>query len=284
MKLVTFTDSKGTRVGIAGGGGIVDLKAVDPDLPRDMIGLMGQWHEVRPALERAASREASFALKSVKLEAPVPRPGKVLAIGLNYADHIAESGQQTPEQQVWFCKHVTSVNGPFADIQLPKVSVALDYEAELVVIMGKRCKHVVKEKAHEVVFGYCVGNDVTVRDWQFKTPQWMLGKSFDSHAPFGPWIVTADEIGDPHVLGIRAFVNNEKRQESNTKHLVFNVYDQIALLSQAMTLMPGDVIFTGTPSGVGAAMRPPRFLKAGDVTRIEIDKIGAIEAKVVPEP
>ncbi len=178
---------------------------------------------------------------------------------------------------------MTSVNAPFDPIELPNVSMMLDYEAELVAVIGKRCKHVPKEKAHDVVFGYCAGNDVTVRDWQFKTPQWMLGKSFDTHAPFGPWIVTADEIGDPHALGIRAFVNGEKRQDSNTKHLVFNVYDQIALLSQAMTLEPGDIIFTGTPGGVGVAMKPPQFMKAGDVTRIEIDKIGAIEATIVPE-
>jgi 2-keto-4-pentenoate hydratase/2-oxohepta-3-ene-1,7-dioic acid hydratase in catechol pathway len=283
MKLVTFTDNSSTRIGIAKDGGIVDLKRVDPDLPRDMIALMNQWQQVRGAVERAASRSADITLKSVKLEAPVPRPGKVLAIGLNYADHIAESGQKTPEQQVWFCKHVTSINPPFEAVQLPKASMMLDYEAELVAVIGKRCKHVAKEKAHEVVFGYCAGNDVTVRDWQFKSPQWMLGKSFDTHAPFGPWIVTADEIGDPHALGIRGFVNGEKRQDSNTKHLVFNVYDQIALLSQAMTLEPGDIIFTGTPGGVGAALKPPQFLKAGDVTRVEIDKIGAIEATVVPE-
>jgi 2-keto-4-pentenoate hydratase/2-oxohepta-3-ene-1,7-dioic acid hydratase in catechol pathway len=214
----------------------------------------------------------------------VQRPGKVFAIGLNYADHIAESGQPTPTEQVWFTKAVTSINAPFESVQLPNVSMLLDYEAELVAVIGKRCKHVPKEKAHEVIFGYCVGNDVTVRDWQFKTPQWVLGKSFDTHAPIGPWIVTPDEIGDPHTLGIRAFVNGEKRQDSNTKHLVFNIYDQIAHISKAMTLEPGDTIFTGTPGGVGVAMKPPQFLKAGDVTRIEIDKIGAIEATVVAEP
>lgn len=284
MKLVTFTDAAGTRIGIAKDDGIVDLKKADADLPRDMIALMTQWSEHRATVERAASRKADAPLSAVKLEAPVPRPGKILAIGLNYADHIEESGQKTPEQQVWFCKHVTSVNAPFAPVQMPKVSMLLDYEAELVAIIGKRAKHVPKDKAHEIVFGYAAGNDVTVRDWQFKTPQWMLGKSFDTHAPFGPWIVTSDEIGDPHALGIRAFVNGEKRQESNTKHLVFNVFDQIAHLSQAMTLEPGDIIFTGTPAGVGAAMKPPQFLKIGDVTRIEIDKIGAIEAIVAAEP
>jgi ureidoglycolate lyase len=284
MKLVTFTDSNGTRIGIAKDDGIVDLKKADADLPRDMITLMSHWEEHRATVERAATRKADLALTAVKLEAPVPRPGKIMAIGLNYADHIEESGQKTPEQQVWFCKHVTAVNAPFAPVQMPNVSMMLDYEAELVVIIGKRAKHVPKDKAHEIVFGYAAGNDVTVRDWQFKTPQWVLGKSFDSHAPFGPWIVTADEIGDPHTLGIRAFVNGEKRQDSNTKHLVFNVFDQIAHLSQAMTLEPGDLIFTGTPGGVGVAMKPPQFLKVGDVTRIEIDKIGAIEATVEAEP
>jgi 2-keto-4-pentenoate hydratase/2-oxohepta-3-ene-1,7-dioic acid hydratase in catechol pathway len=283
MKLVTFTDVAGTRIGIAVDGGIIDLKKVDPDLPRDMIGLMNQWPAVRGTVERAATRKADIAQSAVKLEAPVQRPGKVLAIGLNYADHIAESGQPTPPEQVWFSKAVTSIHAPFEAVQLPKVSMLLDYEAELVAVIGKRCKHVPKEKAHEVIFGYCAGNDVTVRDWQFKTPQWVLGKSFDTHAPIGPWIVTPDEIGDPHALGIRAFVNGEKRQDSNTKHLVFNVFDQIAHISKAMTLEPGDVIFTGTPGGVGVAMKPPSFLKAGDVTRIEIDKIGAIEATVAPE-
>ncbi len=284
MKLVTFTDAAGTRIGLAVDSGIVDLKKVDPDLPRDMIGLMNQWPAVRGAIERAATRKADFAQSAVKLEAPVQRPGKVFAIGLNYADHIAESGQPTPAEQVWFTKAVTSIHAPFEPVQLPKVSMLLDYEAELVAVIGRRCKHVPKEKAHEVIFGYCAGNDVTVRDWQFKTPQWVLGKSFDTHGPIGPWIVTPDEVGDPHALGIRAFVNGEKRQDSNTKHLVFNVFDQIAHISKAMTLEPGDVIFTGTPGGVGVAMKPPQFLKAGDVTRVEIDKIGAIEATVVAEP
>jgi 2-keto-4-pentenoate hydratase/2-oxohepta-3-ene-1,7-dioic acid hydratase in catechol pathway len=284
MKLVTFTDSAGTRIGLAVDGGIVDLKKADPDLPRDMIGLMTQWPAVRGAVERAATRKADIAQSAVKLEAPVQRPGKVFAIGLNYADHIAESGQPTPTEQVWFTKAVTSIHAPFEPVQLPKVSMLLDYEAELVAVIGKRCKHVPKEKVHEVIFGYCAGNDVTVRDWQFKTPQWVLGKSFDTHAPIGPWIVTPDEIGDPHTLGVRAFVNGEKRQDSNTKHLVFNIFDQIAHISKAMTLEPGDIIFTGTPGGVGVAMKPPQFLKAGDVTRIEIDKIGAIEATVVAEP
>ena len=283
MKLVTFTASgDGPRLGIHTDDGIVDVAALEPSAPRSMIELAPLWQNWRNEFAKLATRPAT--IRHAKLHAPIQRPGKVLAIGLNYADHIAESGQKTPEEQVWFAKMPTCVNGPFEDIQLPKVSMLLDYEAELVVVIGKRCKHVPKDKAHQVIFGYCAGNDVTVRDWQFKTPQWVLGKSFDTHGPIGPWIVTPDEIGDPHTLGIRAFVNGEKRQDSNTKHLVFNVFDQIAHISKAMTLEPGDVIFTGTPGGVGAALKPPQFLKAGDVTRIEIDKIGAIEATVVAEP
>jgi len=224
-----------------------------------------------------------FALKQVRLKAPVPHPQKILAIGLNYADHIAESGVPKPDRQIWFSKLPNAVNGPYDPIQIPKASTSVDYEAEFVVIIGKRCRHVAKEDAAGVIFGYCAGNDVSVRDWQFHTTQWILGKSFDTHAPFGPWIVTPDEAGDPHALGIRCLVNGALRQNSNTCNLVFNVFDQIALLSEAMTLEPGDVIFTGTPGGVGFAAKPPAFLKAGDVVRVEIDRIGALEAGLVPE-
>lgn len=283
MKLVTFTESNSTRAGLVVEGGVVDLSKADASLPRDMIGLITAWAQAKGAVAKAASCKADFALNAVTLQAPVPRPSKVMAIGLNYADHIAESNQKTPEEQVWFAKQVNSIHAPFADVEMPKASHLVDYEAELVVVIGRKCKHVAKDKAHEVIFGFTVGNDVTARDWQFKTAQWILGKSFDTHGPIGPWIVTSDELGDPHALGIRAFVNGEKRQDSNTKNLVFNVFDQIAHLSQAMTLEPGDLIFTGTPGGVGAAMKPPKFLKAGDVMRIEIDRIGAIEATLKPE-
>jgi ureidoglycolate lyase len=283
MKLVTFSDARGTRVGVVSGDGVVDLSRADADLPRDMLGLIREWPRVRSGVERAAGRAADAPLKSVKLHAPVPRPGKIMAIGLNYADHIAESGMKTPEQQIWFSKMPSSVAGPREDIQLPKVSSALDYEVELVAVVGRGGRHISKADAKDAIFGYCVGNDVTVRDWQFKTPQWVLGKSFDTHAPLGPYIVTADEIGDPHVLGLRCFVNGEQRQDSNTKHLVFNVYDQIEELSKAMTLEPGDAIFTGTPGGVGMAMKPPAFLKLGDVVRCEIDRIGEIVNVVAAE-
>src|SRR5271156_1671787 len=252
MKLVRYSDSSGTKLGVIKGDSVIDLSKRWPSLSDDMIGLIKMWPEVRAAVsELVANAPADIALADAHLLAPVSRPGKIMAIGLNYADHVQESGQKTPPHQIWFTKAVTAINGPFDPIQLPLASEATDYEAELVVIIGQRCKHVTKARAAEVVFGYCAGNDVSVRDWQLRTSQWALGKSFDTHAPIGPWIVTPDELGDPHTLGIRCFVNGEQRQNSNTSNLIFNVFDQIELLSRAMTLEPGDVIFTGTPGGVG---------------------------------
>lgn len=277
MKLASFEANGKPRIGIVSGDGLIEI-------PGDMISLIRDWDSRKDELAKLG-REAKpqFKLSDVHLLAPVPNPQKILAIGLNYADHVQESGQPMPERQIWFSKLPSAVNGPFDEIEIPAASPAVDYEAELVFIVGKRCRNVSREQAASAIFGYCAGNDVSVRDWQFHTSQWILGKSFDTHAPFGPCIVTADEVGDPHALGIRCFVNGEKRQDSNTKNLVFDVYDQIALLSQAMTLMPGDVVFTGTPGGVGFASRPPNFLKAGDMVRVEIDRVGAIEAKMAPQ-
>lgn len=285
MKLATFEVDGTERVGVIAGDGLIDLSRAAPQLPTEMKELIRAWPQAEAPVRRAAqTAKPHFALSDVRLKAPVPRPQKILAIGLNYADHIAETGGKTPERQIWFSKLPNAVNGPYDPIQIPKVSNDIDYEAELVFVIAKRCRHVSKERAHEVVFGYCAGNDVTVRDWQFRSPQWILGKSFDTHAPFGPWIVTPDEIGDPHALGIRCLVNGAIRQGSNTSQLVFNVFDQVEHLSQAMTLEPGDVVFTGTPGGVGMAMKPPCYLKAGDTVRVEIDRIGALEARMIPEP
>lgn len=284
MKLVTFEADGRERTGLVVRDGVVDISQAEPSLPRGMIGLIEAWPSAEGALRRLEAADPHWTLSSVRLKAPVPRPGKILAIGLNYADHIAETGRPAPEHQVWFSKAQSAVNGPFDPIQIPRASSAVDYEAEFVVVIGKRCRHVPREDASGVIFGFAAGNDVSVRDWQFRTTQYLLGKSFDTHAPFGPWIVTADEIPDPHALGIRCFVNGEKRQDSSTRNLVFDIYDQIAHISQAMTLEPGDVIYTGTPGGVGFAAQPPRFLAAGDVVRVEIDAIGALEARMIPEP
>jgi 2-keto-4-pentenoate hydratase/2-oxohepta-3-ene-1,7-dioic acid hydratase in catechol pathway len=283
MKLATFEESGSARTGLVVENGVIDLAKADPAIPQDMLTLIREWPALESRVRALDGMTPHFALKQVRLKAPVPHPQKILAIGLNYADHIAESGVPKPDRQIWFSKLPNAVNGPYDPIQIPKASTSVDYEAEFVVIIGKRCRHVAKEDAAGVIFGYCAGNDVSVRDWQFHTTQWILGKSFDTHAPFGPWIVTPDEAGDPHALGIRCLVNGALRQNSNTCNLVFNVFDQIALLSEAMTLEPGDVIFTGTPGGGGFAAKPPTFLKAGDVVRVEIDRIGALEAGLVPE-
>jgi ureidoglycolate lyase len=285
MKLARFqTAGAPEELGVVVGDKVVSLSRAAPSIAGDMIELINDWHDLEPEVRRiAAEASHAIALTEVRLLAPVARPGKIMAIGLNYADHIEESGQAMPEQQIWFSKAVTSVNGPYDPIQIPKVSPYVDYEAELVAVIGKGGRHISSGDAAAAVFGYCVGNDVTERAWQNRTPQWVLGKSFDSHAPFGPWITTADELTDPHTIDIRCLVNGELRQSSNTSHLVFNVWAQIEQLSQAMTLEAGDVIFTGTPGGVGAAMKPMQFLKAGDVVRVEIDKLGAIENRCEPE-
>jgi 2-keto-4-pentenoate hydratase/2-oxohepta-3-ene-1,7-dioic acid hydratase in catechol pathway len=278
MKLVTFG-----RDGVPQTGVVVGDSIVATGMPGTMIDLIAGWQSLRGKIEATLATGEHHPLSSVHLLAPVQRPGKLFAIGLNYADHIAESKMETPQHQVWFTKAVTSINGPYDPIQIPKVSPFADYEVELVAVIGKRGRHISKDKAREHIFGYCVGNDVTERFWQHRTPQWSLGKSFDTHAPIGPWITTAGEVADPHALGLRCFVNGQKRQDSNTKHLVFNIWAQIEHLSQAMTLEPGDLIFTGTPAGVGAAMDPRQFLKAGDIVRCEIDGLGAIEAKMFAE-
>jgi ureidoglycolate lyase len=270
MKLVTFSTGGPIQSGRVEQDSVVSLGNAS------LRGLIAGWDKAAEEARRAAG--PVFKLSEVRLLPPIPRPGKIMAIGLNYTDHIRETGLDVPKEQVWFCKLPTAANGPYDPILLPKVSQQIDYEAELVVVIGKGGRHIAREDAPKAIFGYCVGNDVSARDWQFATPQWLLGKSFDSHAPFGPWITTADEVGNPHTLGIRSFVNDEKRQDSNTKNLVFNIWDQVVHLSKVMTLEPGDLIFTGTPGGVGMAMKPPRYLKDGDQVRIEIDGLGSLDA------
>lgn len=278
MKLATFADASGVHTGVVIGDTITPTA-----IAGSMIELIADWERLQPRVQHNIAGGTAVPLSSVQLLAPVLRPGKVFAIGLNYADHIAESQMATPEHQVWFTKAVTSINGPYSPILIGKTGPFVDYEIELVAIIGKAGKHIPLERAHEHVFGYCVGNDVTERLWQHSTPQWSLGKSFDTHAPIGPWITTADEVPDPHNFNLRCFVNAQKRQESNTQHLVFDVWAQIEHLSQAMTLEPGDVIFTGTPAGIGATMDPRQFLKPGDVLRSEIDGLGVMEATLVAE-
>ena len=281
MRLVTFTHSGSTRIGRLEGDEIVDLGG--SPLPSTMLALL----EAGPdAMATAGSSEGPrVALNEARLEAPIARPPKILAVGLNYADHVAEANMETPQVPMIFNKQSTSVVGPYDDFHWPRASEKLDYEGELAFVIGKRCRHVPRDRAHEVIAGYTVSNDVSVRDWQIRVPTFTMGKSFETHCPLGPAIVTADEIGgDPSQLGIRTFVNGEKRQDSNTKHLIFDCFTLVEHLSTAFTLEPGDVISTGTPSGVAGVMKPPKWLVPGDVVRVEIEGLDAIENTVIKEP
>jgi 2-keto-4-pentenoate hydratase/2-oxohepta-3-ene-1,7-dioic acid hydratase in catechol pathway len=280
MKLATFEYAGRVAFGRIEGDELVDLSQAGCG-----ASLLDCIADGARTYARAASASGPRrALNEVSLRAPVTRPPKILAIGLNYKDHIAETGLETPKFPLFFNKQSTAANHPYAGIHLPRVSDKLDYEGELGFVIGRRCRHVPRARAHEVIAGFVVCNDVSVRDWQMRAQTFTLGKSFDTHCPYGPWLVTPDEVGDPHALDLRTWVNGELRQNSNTRHLVFDCYEQIETLTQAFTLEPGDLILTGTPSGVGIGFDPKRYLAAGDVVRIEIARIGHIENRVVAEP
>ena len=239
------------------------------------------------AADIAMAGEA-VALSDVRLRQPILRPGKILGIGVNYAAHAKESVsfiKTTPASvQKWFNKQATAANGPYDPVHLPLVSEQLDYEAELVAIIGKTGRHVPETRALEMIAGYCCGCDVSVRDWQRASQTMIMGKGFDTHAPFGPYLVTPDEIEDFESLNVRGYVNGELRQSGQPRDMVFSLSQQIAHLTKAFTLEPGDVIFTGTPAGVGAGFDPPKWLKAGDRVRVEIDGLGHIENEIEREP
>ena len=284
MKLATFSHNGSTRIGVVVDDQIVDLAAAAPELPREMVALLEAGQPALQAAHDAIANGPRIALSAVTLEAPIARPPKFLGIGLNYADHVAESGLDTPKHPTVFNKQSTCVTGPGGAIHVPRASHVLDYEGELGFVIGKRCRHVSRDNAADVIAGYLVVNDATVRDWQLRIPTWTIGKSFDTHGPIGPWIVTSDEVPDPHQLQLRTWVNGELRQESNTKELIFDCYTLVEHLSTAFTLEPGDIVATGTPAGVGIGMKPPKILQAGDTVRIEIEGIGEIENPVIDEP
>jgi len=285
MRLATFTASGATRIGVVTDDGLVDLALAAPELPREMTALLAAGPgALQRAAAAAAQAQTRLALDTVTLGPPILRPPKFLAIGLNYADHVAESGAQVPKFPTVFNKQSTCVTGPHAPIHLPRASSSVDYEGELGFVIGRRCRHVPKARAAEVIAGYLVVNDVSARDWQLRVPTWTMGKSFDTHGPIGPWLTTGDEVGDPHGLRIRTWVNGELRQDSNTKQLIFDCFALVEHLSTGFTLEPGDVVATGTPGGVGIASKPPRLLAAGDRVRVEIEGLGALDNPVVPEP
>jgi 2-keto-4-pentenoate hydratase/2-oxohepta-3-ene-1,7-dioic acid hydratase in catechol pathway len=283
MRLATFVDGNETAIGVVAGDELIDLRRAAPELPREMTALLAAGPDALARVRKAAGGGPRLPLASVRLRAPVVRPPKVLAVGLNYASHARETGREPPAVPIIFNKQATAVTGPYDPIHAPPESAQLDYEGELAVIIGRRCRRVSRERAPEVIAGYTVANDVSVRDWQLRVPTMTMGKSWDTHCPLGPWLVTGDEI-DPHDLTLRTLVNGELRQSASTGDLIFDCFALVEHLTTAFTLEPGDVISTGTPAGVALAMSPPRWLRPGDVVRVEIDGIGAIENPIVVEP
>jgi 2-keto-4-pentenoate hydratase/2-oxohepta-3-ene-1,7-dioic acid hydratase in catechol pathway len=288
MRLVMFEHAGDARVGVLRDREVIDLReawgrgAAPPSLPALFAAGPAAIEQARAAAEHApeAARRSQDA---IRLLAPLPRPPKLLCVGLNYRDHAEETGQPLPKVPIFFTKAPTSVIGPGTPIILPVDSAQVDYEAELAVVIGTRCRRVDVDKAPDVIAGYTILNDVSARDWQLRTSQWFIGKSFDTFAPIGPAVVTPNEVGDPHVLDISLRVNGREMQRSNTRHLIFGVQELIAELSRVMTLEPGDVIATGTPGGVGFIRKPPVFLQPGDTVEITIGGIGSLQNPVVAE-
>lgn len=281
MKLVRFTQDGRTRIGKVINEQVVDLSII-PGVGDSMRQLLADLPRLSGAIDAAS--QPCFHLDEVELEAPLHDPQKFLAIGMNYRKHADEArlaGIPIPESQLWFNKQVSCIHGPYAPVVKPDVSEKMDYEIELGVVIGKRCRHVKACEAAAVIAGYLIVNDVSARDWLHKSPTFTLGKSFDTHGPIGPWITTADEIDDPLKLEMKLYVNEELRQHSLTGDMIYDIYAQIEYLSTVMTLEPGDILATGTPSGIGAPSG--RFLQPGDVMRLEIEKLGFIENRVVAE-
>ena len=309
MRLVTFEDTtKRQRLGVIADRLTIDLNAAylavledhggeagSQELPADMLSFLGGGertmnaaHEVLSLIRRigsAAARERGLARPSeeVRLMAPVPRPTKLVLVGFNYSDHAKEAGIAIPEVPTLFSKYPNCVIGPGAVIKIPKVSSMIDFEAEYAFVIGRFGRNIPKERAIEYVAGYTILNDVSCRDYQMKTGQWMIGKTFDTFAPMGPYLVTRDEIADPDDLELALYLNGRRMQHSNTRNLIFKTSDLISYLSQVFTLEPGDVIATGTPAGVGFTRKPPIFMKPGDHVRIEIAGLGALENTVEAE-
>ena len=287
MKLVSYKIHDKINIGALKEDFIVPFSN-DPNIPNNMLSFLEAGKKVMTLAEDVVKKNQNIIpMDSCRLINPILRPPKIIAIGLNYQDHLEEIraiGREVddPEVPMIFNKQSTSACGPFEDIHDPKVSDKLDYEGELAFVIGKKCRHVPRSEAHNVIAGYCVSNDVSVRDWQLRVPTFTIGKSFDTHCPFGPAIVTADEISDPHNLQIKTEVNQEVRQNSNTKNLIFNCFVLVEHLSTSFTLEPGDLILSGTPSGVGVADN--KFLKEGDEVKISISELGYIENRVVNEP
>lgn len=276
MKIARFTHDGATRLGVVLGDEIADVGGADPGLPSD-VGALLSGPGV-PAVAAALTSARRLQLADVRLEAPIVQPPEFLAVGLNYQLHVAESGMTKPDVPIIFNKQVTCVTGPFDPIDIPaEAPDHVDYEGELGIVIGARCRAVSVDDAMSVIAGYLVVNDVSVRDWQLRSPTMTMGKSWDTHGPIGPWLVTADDVLDPQDLRIRTWVDDDLRQDESTKAMIHSCAEIVHHVSTAFTLLPGTIIATGTPSGVGFKMDPPGLLKSGSRVRVEIDGIGAID-------
>jgi 2-keto-4-pentenoate hydratase/2-oxohepta-3-ene-1,7-dioic acid hydratase in catechol pathway len=280
MKLANFSDGASTRLGLVEGDEIVDVASAGAGYPASVQDVLAAGEAGSEAVRRAARSARKIPLSQVSLAAPILTPRKFLGLALSFSSHIEEMRAKgiVADRQMWFNKQVSCISGPFDDIHLPRVS------RELAFVIGRRARHVPRQQARSVIAGYLVCNDVSVRDWQRRSPTGTLGKSFDTHGPIGPWLTTADEVPFPEDLAIRTWVDGELRQDGSTRELVYSFGEMIEELSTVFTLEPGDIIATGSPSGVGYSAKPPRFLTAGQVVRVQIDGLGWIENRVVNEP
>ena len=287
MRLLSFRCDGHDRVGVLGRDSqVIDLSLAAPGLPRDLIAILRSGSESLGLIARAVDSHSpadELSLAGLVLRAPITEPQKIICVGLNYRDHAEESKLPLPEFPVIFAKYPNCLIGSGEPIILPPLSQQVDYEGELAVVIGRRGKDIPESDALRFVAGYSAFNDVSARDFQHRTSQWSIGKSFDGFGPMGPVLVTAGEIGDPQDLDIRVSIGDQVLQSSNTRNMIFSVARLVSELSQVMTLEPGDMIATGTPGGVGAARTPPRFLQAGDVVRVEIAGIGILENPVVAQ-
>jgi 2-keto-4-pentenoate hydratase/2-oxohepta-3-ene-1,7-dioic acid hydratase in catechol pathway len=283
MRIITFEAGGQTHPGVISGDFALDLTTAGFSTVLDVIKHNAVGHSQIEKLIAEAPRHARYRLSEVKLLAPLPQPRKLICVGLNYLDHAKETGAEVPKVPTIFNKFSTAVIGPGDNIVLPKVSKSPDYEAELAFVIGRGGRHIAAQAWADHVFGYTILNDVSARDYQRATSQWLMGKTFDTFAPLGPWIVTTDEIADPHMLDIQLEINGEVLQKSNTRELIFKIPDLIAFLSSVFTLEPGDIVSTGTPAGVGFTRNPPRFLRAGEEVAITIQGIGELRNPIVAE-